>query len=127
MPLVKIELAKGRDRKSLTLLMDAVMDEVKATLRLPADDNNIRLIEHDPELFRMKPPYEILIEITLFSGRTAETKKNLYRNVVDAIESKLGITKESVFIVMNDQPKENWGIRGGIPASEAELGFKVEI
>jgi len=32
-----------------------------------------------------------------------------------------------VFIVLNEQPRENWGIRGGIPASEIGLGFKVDI
>jgi 4-oxalocrotonate tautomerase family enzyme len=75
----------------------------------------------------MKRPYAILIEITLFSGRTAETKKNLFRSIVDSLHSKLAIDKDAVFIVLNEQPRENWGIRGGIPASEIGLGFKVDI
>jgi phenylpyruvate tautomerase PptA (4-oxalocrotonate tautomerase family) len=32
-----------------------------------------------------------------------------------------------VFIVLNEIPLDNWGIRGGIPASEVDLGFKVGV
>jgi 4-oxalocrotonate tautomerase family enzyme len=127
MPLIKIELARGKEKSILLELMDAVMASVRETLKIPGDDTNIRLIEHDPAFFIMKRPYAILIEITLFSGRTAETKKNLFRSIVDSLQSKLAIDKDAVFIVLNEQPRENWGIRGGIPASEIGLGFKVDI
>jgi hypothetical protein len=29
--------------------------------------------------------------------------------------------------VLNEVPLENWGIRGGQPASEVDLGFKVNV
>lgn len=127
MPLVKIETIKGRDRKFLLLLMDSVMNSVQSVLALPADDRNIRLIEYDQELFVMKEPYKYLIEITLFSGRTLNTRKALYANIVSTLEEKAGIRKEEVFIVLNEQPPENWGVRGGTAASDIILDFKVEI
>lgn len=82
MPLVKIELAKGRNNETLLKLKgfgNAFPDLVEA-LELPDDDRNIRLIEYEPEFFSMKNPYEILIEITLFSGRTKETKEEIISN-----------------------------------------------
>jgi phenylpyruvate tautomerase PptA (4-oxalocrotonate tautomerase family) len=127
MPLIKIELARGKGKSFLLKLMDAVMTSVQETLKIPSDDTNIRLVEHDPEFFIMKKPYEILIEITLFSGRTAETRKMLFRSIVDSLHSKFAIDKDAVFTVLNEQPRENWGIRGGVPASEVGLGFKVDI
>ncbi|MPM06082.1 putative protein.1 [bioreactor metagenome] len=127
MPLVKIETIKGRDRKFLLLLIDSVMNSVQSVLALPADDRNIRLIEYDQELFVMKEPYKYLIEITLFSGRTLNTRKALYANIVSTLEEKAGIRKEEVFIVLNEQPPENWGVRGGTAASDIILDFKVEI
>jgi hypothetical protein len=40
---------------------------------------------------------------------------------------KLGIPADHVKILLRESPAENWGIRGGMPASEVELGFKVDV
>ena len=61
----------------------------------------------------------------MFRGRTKETKRALYKSLVDVLE-KHGIGKNNVRIVIYDVPKENWGIRGGQMASEVELGFETE-
>lgn len=127
MPLVKIELPEGRTLDFLLKLKELVMDAVVDTLQLPTDDRNIRIIEFRPELFEMKAPYEMIIEITLFAGRTIETKKKLYQAIVTQLELNGLFGKEKVFIVLNEQPQENWGVRGGIPANEVKLNFKVEI
>ena len=127
MPLVKIELIEGRDLSTLLKIKELVMDAVVESLQLPVDDRNIRIMEYKPEFFSLKVPYEILVEITLFSGRTAETKKKLYHNIVHSLEQNGICSKENVFIVLNEQTQENWGVRGGIPASEVKLNFKVEI
>jgi hypothetical protein len=39
----------------------------------------------------------------------------------------LEIAAEDVTIVLLESPQCNWGVRGGYPASEVELGFQVEI
>ncbi|WP_227505833.1 MULTISPECIES: tautomerase family protein [Acinetobacter] len=67
-----------------------------------------------------------LIEICMFHGRSLETKKRLYQTLVKNL-TELGIPKDDIFILLQEQASENWGIRGGIPASEVDLGFKVEI
>jgi phenylpyruvate tautomerase PptA (4-oxalocrotonate tautomerase family) len=126
MPLVKIEISEGSSRKKLIQLQRIVMDSVVTVLQLPENDRNIRLIEYKPEFFSMKNPYEILIEISLFKGRTFSTKKLLYQTITDNLQ-ELGIRKEQVFILLNEQPLENWGVRGGFPASEIKIGFKVEL
>ncbi|SHF35518.1 tautomerase family protein [Dysgonomonas macrotermitis] len=126
MPLIKIELKKGLDKQTLLSLKDTVMEAIICILQLPDDDKNIRLIEHEPDFFQLGSPYEILVEITLFSGRTKETKKELYKTIAENLTS-IGIEKEKVFIVLNEQPAINWGLRGGIPADEINLNFKVDI
>lgn len=127
MPLVKIELPQGRTLNFLLKLKELVMDAVVDTLQLPTDDRNIRIIEFRPELFDMKAPYEMIVEITLFAGRTIETKKKLYQTIVTQLELNGLFGKEKIFIVLNEQPQENWGVRGGIPANEVKLNFKIEI
>ena len=125
MPLVKIEICEGRSSENLLLLQETVMDSVVKVLELPDNDRNIRLQQYKPGFFSMKPPYEILIEISLFKGRTTKTKKLLYQTIIENLRN-LDIKKESVFILLNEQPLENWGVRGGIPASEIEFAFVIE-
>ena len=127
MPTVKIELSEGKDRQTLLCLRDTVMDSVVEILKLPSNDRNIRLIEYQQDFFQMKPPYEILIEISMFSGRTKETKKKLYQTIVEQLERNCSIKKEKILIILNEQPLENWGGRGGISADEMDLGFKVNV
>jgi len=66
------------------------------------------------------------VEITLFAGRSLETKRALYAAIVKNLGA-LGIAPEDIFILVHDVPLDNWGIRGGIPASEVDLGFNVGI
>src|SRR3989339_177421 len=127
MPLVKVELQKGYDRLKLIKLREIVMSQVVQTLQLPENDQNFRLIEYEPDFFQMKPPYKVIIEISLFSGRTPKTKKLLFQNLVQQLETHQLFERKEEFILLNEQPIENWGVRGGIPANELELGFIVEI
>jgi phenylpyruvate tautomerase PptA (4-oxalocrotonate tautomerase family) len=127
MPTVKIELLKGKDHQSLKDMMTIVMDTVVEVLQLPSDDRNMRLWEYEPGFFEMKTPYQVLVEICMFAGRTKETKKKLYQTIVNRLEEKQLFAKEQVFIIIHEPPMENWGVRGGIPANELKLGFKVEV
>lgn len=126
MPTIKIELREGRDIESLLKLKKTVMDSVVEILQLPDNDRNIRLIEYKHEFFQMQSPYQILIEISMFKGRTSETKKKLYKTIVENLGST-EIKKDEVLIFLNEQPLENWGGRGGVSADEMSLGFKVDI
>ena len=67
MPLVKIELKKGRKKSEIIKIRDVVMDAIVEGLKLPSDDRNIRVMEYEEEFFTMNTPYEILIEITMFN------------------------------------------------------------
>jgi phenylpyruvate tautomerase PptA (4-oxalocrotonate tautomerase family) len=66
------------------------------------------------------------VEITLFAGRSLEAKRRLYQGIVRRF-ADLGIPPGEVVIVLHEVPRENWGIRGGHPASEVDLGFEVAV
>lgn len=63
----------------------------------------------------------------MFKGRTRETKKKLFRSIVIALDSNGLSPYKNILITLNEQPTENWGVRGGIPADEADLGFKIDV
>lgn len=127
MPIVRIELRKGKSRDFKRIFIDSVHESMIETLMIPDDDKNIRLIDYESDCFDSKPPYEYFIEIIMFSGRTKDTKNKLFKSIVDGLQDKLSIIPETVFIVINEQPADNWGIRGGISASDIQLDFKVNI
>lgn len=64
----------------------------------------------------------IVFEIWLFSGRTDETKKELYSKLCQLSE-KYNINKLNTRIILNEEDGINWGIRGGQAASDLTLGF----
>ena len=68
----------------------------------------------------------ILYEIDMFPGRKIETKRILYKELV-SLSTQCDVEASNVRIILKEIEKENWGIRGGQPASEVDLGFKTEI
>ena len=100
MPVVKIELIKGKSKEFKMIFMDTVHESMVETLKIPANDKNIRLMDYDADCFDTKPPYQYFIEIIMFSGRTKETKSKLFRSLVDKLHDKLNIDPQSVFIVI---------------------------
>ena len=129
MPLVKIETRKSWNVSQKREIMEAIHSAMREALKIPENDRDIRFYEYHPEDFQISPDKTekyILVEISMFTGRTLQAKKELYQNIVANLD-KLGIPARDVFIVLHEIPLENWGIRGGIPASEVDLGFKVDV
>jgi 4-oxalocrotonate tautomerase len=58
-----------------------------------------------------------VVNIAMVQGRPSEKKEELIRNVTEAIATTLNVPKESVHIVLQEAPKENFG-HGGIPLSK---------
>ena len=129
MPLVRIEVRRSREHEEKRAVCDAVHAAMKEALLIPEHDRHVRYIEHAPEDFQVPPGKTedyTLVEITLFKGRSMDAKRKLYQAVVRNLGS-LGIAPEDVFIVLIESPPENWGVRGGVPASEVDLGFKIGV
>ena len=129
MPFARIEVRKSRPAEEVAALMEAVYQALREALKVPEDDRQIRYIEHKPEHFAVPPEKTenyTLVEIALFPGRTLDAKRNLYRSIVRRL-GELGIAPSDVFIILYEPPLDNWGIRGGLPASEVDLGFNLNV
>jgi phenylpyruvate tautomerase PptA (4-oxalocrotonate tautomerase family) len=129
MPLAKIEVRRSRPASEVKALIDAVYQAQREALKVPEGDRQIRYIEHKPEHFAVPPEKTenyTLVEITLFPGRSLDAKRILYRSIVRRF-GELGIAPTDIFIVLNEPPLDNWGIRGGVPASEVDIGFKLTV
>jgi phenylpyruvate tautomerase PptA (4-oxalocrotonate tautomerase family) len=67
-----------------------------------------------------------IIEISMFEGRSIETRKSLIRLIFANIEREVGIRPQDVEITIYETPKHNWGIRG-LCGDELALGYKVDV
>lgn len=129
MPLVRVEVRKGRSPSEKNALLEAVHSALVEALRIPEQDRTQRIYEYPPDSFEVPPDKSdmfTLIEITMFPGRSTEAKRHLYKAIVRNL-GPLGIEPNDVFIVLHEPGMENWGIRGGVPASEVDLGFEVNV
>jgi phenylpyruvate tautomerase PptA (4-oxalocrotonate tautomerase family) len=129
MPLVRIEIVKGRTTVDKKQLLEGVHAALVEAFEIPDDDRTQRLIEHDPSNFEIPPgggERYTLIEITAFPGRSATAKRRLYEAIVRNLEAG-GVRASDISVVLHEPPLENWGIRGGRPASDVDLGFRVDV
>jgi len=129
MPLTKIEVRKTWPPEKVQAIIEAIYLAQREALRVPETDRQICYIEHRPEHFHVPPGRTdnyTLVDITLFAGRTLDAKRSLYQAIVRNLGA-LGIAPGDIFIVLHEVPLENWGIRGGTPASDVDLGFRVDV
>lgn len=130
MPLVKLIMIEGRTREEKHAVADAVHAALIESFKIPAAyERNIRIEEYKKDNYLLPPGKSekyILVEITAFAGRTTDAKRLLYKNIIDNLK-KIGIDAMDVFIIVCEEPMENWGMQGGIPACDLDLGFKINV
>ncbi len=130
MPLAKITIRAGKSDEYRKVLLDGVHNALVHAFKIPEQDRFQVLHELDGDRFeipRTKTDNAAIIEITAFKGRTSEAKKALYQRIVENLGASPGIKGEDILIVIHEPPLENWGIRGGRPASEVTMGFKIDV
>jgi phenylpyruvate tautomerase PptA (4-oxalocrotonate tautomerase family) len=128
MPSVRIatgDWARGREAQ----VIEAVQAALVQALKVPEWDRDV-LLDLYEDRRRIVPTgksaFYTRIEIELFAGRSIEAKRALYRAIVANLEA-FGVPPADVKTILLEVPMQNWGLRGGLPASEIEIGFKVDV
>ena len=122
MPLVRIDLMRGKSAEYRKALGEVVYQAMVEVINVPKDDKFQVITEHATEDLNLAESYlgnhyskdVILIQITLSSGRPVELKKALYKRIVDDIHAQLKTRPEDVVINLVEVAKENWSFGGGI-------------
>lgn len=122
MPLVRIDLRKGRPEGFGQKVGAVVYEVMRATLNVPDADNFQIITEHDPGGLIYDPGYlgvartdgVIYVQITLNHGRTLEVKKAFFQALADGLHGRLGVRREDVFVSLVEVAKENWSFGNGL-------------
>ena len=120
MPLVRIDLRRGKDAAYRQQVARAVYDAM-LSVGVPVNDRFEVINEHDADNFQYDPNYLgihrtddlVIIQITWNEGRTVEQKKQLYKAIADGLAKSPGVRKEDVFIGLVEVKKENWSFGNG--------------
>ena len=110
-------------------LSDVIHSCVVDALHFPEDKRFHRFFPLDPSDFYYpsgRTTKYTIIEISMFEGRSVETKKHLIRLLFERIHQQVNILPQDLEITITETPKHNWGFRG-TPGDEIELNYKVEV
>lgn len=126
---IKIYGVKDRLNPIKETLSNIIHSCMVEALEYPADKKFHRIFPMDQEDFYFaseRTEAYTIIEISMFEGRTVETKKKLLKLLFHRINSELSISPQDVEVTIFETPKHNWGIRG-LPGDELKLSYKVNV
>ncbi len=107
----------------------AIHEALMETFGLPENKKFHRYILFDAEDFNYSPDRTeeyTIIELSIFEGRSVETKKKLIVLLYLKIKEQIGINGQDIEITIFETPMSSWGIRG-MPGDELALDYKVKI
>lgn len=121
MPLVRIDLIKGKPEEYCRGIGNIVYESMVEVLKIPKDDRFQVITEHlgsgliaDESYLGVKRTKDcVFIQITLNAGRSVEQKRQFYAAVAGGLHRRLGVRMEDVFINLVEVPKENWSFGNG--------------
>ncbi|MBB4439766.1 MULTISPECIES: tautomerase family protein [Rhizobium] len=134
MPFVRISLRKGKSPDYLKALSDNIQHALVDTFDVPENDRFQTIHQHDENELIFDRTYLagprsddfVYISITIGRPRTAETKKALYRRLVDLLAQSPGLRPEDVMIVISTSAPEDCSFGDGI-AQMTEPDWRLRV
>jgi 4-oxalocrotonate tautomerase len=122
MPLVRIDLRKGKTPEYRLKIGEMVYRAMLETINMPEHDRFQVITDHPEDGLLYDPSYlginrtddVVFIQITLNAGRTLEQKKALYARIAGLLAIEPGVRPEDVLINLVECAKEDWSFGKGI-------------
>jgi phenylpyruvate tautomerase PptA (4-oxalocrotonate tautomerase family) len=128
MPLVTIDVLKGRPPEEIEAISDAVHEAMVELLDVPVRDRFQIVTQHGPDTLRFDRHYLdiersdrfVLVTITLAAGRSTDAKRAFYRRLADLLVERVGLRPEDLALTLVENKREDWSFGNGL-ASYVEL------
>jgi phenylpyruvate tautomerase PptA (4-oxalocrotonate tautomerase family) len=122
MPLVRIDLIKGKSADYVRAIGDGVHRALVETFSVPQDDRFQVITQHEPGSLIYDPNYMgihrtdavVFIQILASNWRDTATKQKLYRRVVELLAERPGLRAEDVLIALAPNDRPDWSFGNGI-------------
>ena len=115
MPLVRIDLKKGRDVRAVSAAVHRALVE---TMNVPERDKFQIVTEHaglifDPSYLDIAREDPVFVNVTLSAGRDVPTKQRFYARCAELLHAEAGVRREDVAIVLVENHREDWSFGNG--------------
>jgi phenylpyruvate tautomerase PptA (4-oxalocrotonate tautomerase family) len=110
-------------------LIGAVQSALVAVFKIPAGDRDVVLDlygENRRVVSAGQSERYTRIEIVGIAARSLDAKRALFGAIADNLEA-IGVPRKATRMFLIEPPAENWGVGGGLLASETDLGFKINV
>jgi phenylpyruvate tautomerase PptA (4-oxalocrotonate tautomerase family) len=122
MPLVRIDLLKGKSAAHRKAICDGVYRALRETFTVPEEDRFMVVNEHNADNFVFSPTYMniersndmVMIQMTVSNTRTVDQKKALYARIVALLAENPGLRRQDVFINLTEVDISDWSFGNGI-------------
>lgn len=131
MPSAVVEIRTAYTPEVEVQILEAVHAAIVEAFRVSPVHRNVTLVVHEPHRFLGRtdcPAPERLTNVSIFAlpGRSLEAKRRLYKLLIGSLEA-LGIPGACVLIRLHELPPDNFGVRGGLPVCDVDLGYTVNV
>lgn len=120
MPLVRIDIVKGRTPEQVKAVADQIHDALVEVMDIPVRDRfqvinqheSYEVIAEDAGLGFDRSEEIVVIQITTQRGRSIELKQNLYKRVTENL-AKAGVSENDVFLSYVENGPDDWSFGFG--------------
>ena len=122
MPLVRIDLIKGRNEEDIAAIGESVQRALVETMGVPERDRFQMITEHAPNRLIYDPSYLgversddfVFVQVTLSRGRTTEQKQAFYARLAELLERNARMGPEDLAISIVESTREDWSFGTGV-------------
>ena len=122
MPLVRIDLRRGKSAEYKKAICDAVYQALREIFKVPENDRFMVVTDRDDADFIHSQTYLgiehtndfVILQLTVSDTRTVEQKKQLYARIVALLAENPGIKPQDVFINLVEVDISDWSFGNGI-------------
>nr|WP_314876850.1 tautomerase family protein [uncultured Pseudomonas sp.] len=120
MPLLKIDVIKGRSEEAITTLLDTLHSAMVEAFEVPERDRYQILNEHEPSRLIIQDTglgfqrtNDVVVITAISRPRSAEMKKKFYALVAQGLEANCGISPQDVMVSVVVNSDEDWSFGMG--------------
>lgn len=120
MPLMKIDMIKGRGEKEIKKILDISYQAMLESFEVPEGDRYQIVSQHEAYEMQIldtglgvRRTSEVLVFSLISRSRTTKQKETFYERLVSDLQEKLNIRREDVIITISINNDEDWSFFDG--------------
>jgi len=115
MPLVRIDLRRGKPAAYRRAICDGIYRALRETFNVPENDRFLDSFIHAESYLGITYSDDlVVVQITVSDTRTTATKQALFARISALLAENPGLRKEDLFINLVECKTENWSFGNGI-------------